>query len=175
MTSPSNDLRPGIWGQAISFKAPRAAMRTSASSSNVSFVSTFFILSFLITSERSPILNLYAFSYHFFVLSSHVQLMTLCDSWTYLITPYFCYWGIKSWPGRVWLESVLIGMCYYTLNKHLDEIILSHFKNLQGISQAQPGYRFSHHVPPIPSFFSYICKSIFRNLWGIRIPRYIPE
>lgn len=34
-------------------------------------------------------IKLCIFSYHFFALSSHVQLRTLCDNWTYLITPYF--------------------------------------------------------------------------------------
>lgn len=27
-------------------------------------------------------------------------------------------------------------------------------------SQAAPGYRFSNQVPPIPAFFSYICRSM---------------
>jgi hypothetical protein len=97
----------------------------------------------------------------------------LCDF--VQIFTYFCRMCVKGWPGRIRLESVLVGMCYHGLHKNLHGTVIPHFEGLQGISQAQPRYLFSHQVPPIPSFFSYIWKSIFRSLWGILTPRCMPE
>lgn len=47
MTSPENESKPGMVGQATSFSEPRAAMRTSASSSMVSPVFVFSIFRYL--------------------------------------------------------------------------------------------------------------------------------
>jgi hypothetical protein len=152
---PSNLSSPGTLGQFTSFSWPRAVMRTSALSSNVSPVERLVTVTFLcVVSASCPrLLTVRPGDWSLpFPLSSNplasLDLVTGLDEsrgaeflrHALKIGLDLTAGGVHVAPMWVGREGVLVGVCFLSsvCALSLQDV------DLHGISQARPGYLFNH-------------------------------
>lgn len=164
ITGISKSDMPGICGHDISFNVPRALMTTSASSTKISPVSVFSTVTFLRYDDQQDVISPCSCDIPFRSLvipHCRQNFMRALNESVHreplhhiLQVPSNLMCGrVEAAPVWVWSEGILVGMCFifvsFAAPGFTSDTIYSH-----GISQAQPGYLFSYHVPPTPAFFS---------------------
>lgn len=139
-------------------------MTTSASSTKVSPVTVFSTVTFLRYDDQQDVKSPYSYNIPFrslviphgrynFMRDLNISVHREPSHHILQVPSNLCCGRVEAAPVWVWGESILVGMCFIFVSFVAPGSTSDTFYS-PGISQAQPGYLFSYHVPPTPAFFS---------------------